>query len=64
MHLKEHQEIIDKLRGIVSEKAEEISNMQMDLENSNAKLQEKVLRGVMGLICSNTQYIHRIKSNA
>lgn len=63
MHLKEHQEIIDKLRGIVSEKAEEISNMQMDLENSNAKLQEKVLRGVMGLICSNTQYIPRIKSN-
>lgn len=42
MHLKEHQEIIDKLRGIVSEKAEEISNMQMDLENSDAKLQEKV----------------------
>ena len=47
----------------MSEKAEEISNMQMDLENSNAKLQEKVLRGVMGLICSNTQYIPRIKSN-
>ncbi|XP_027826638.2 centromere-associated protein E isoform X3 [Ovis aries] len=42
LHLKEHQEIIDKLRGIVSEKAEELSNMQMDLENSNAKLQEKV----------------------
>ncbi|XP_040093683.1 centromere-associated protein E isoform X4 [Oryx dammah] len=42
LHLKEHQEIIDKLRGIVSEKAEEISNMQIDLENSNAKLQEKV----------------------
>ncbi|XP_057562609.1 centromere-associated protein E isoform X4 [Hippopotamus amphibius kiboko] len=42
MHLKEHQEIIDKLRGIVSEKTEKISNMQMDLENSNAKLQEKV----------------------
>ncbi|XP_043294551.1 centromere-associated protein E isoform X4 [Cervus canadensis] len=42
LHLKEHQEIIDKLRGTVSEKAEEISNMQMDLENSNAKLQEKV----------------------
>ena len=43
MHLKEHQEIIDQLRGIVSEKTDEISNMQMDLENSNAKLQEKVL---------------------
>lgn len=44
MHLKDHQEIIDKLRRIVCEKTEEISNMQMDLENSNAKLQEKVLR--------------------
>ncbi|XP_033712707.1 centromere-associated protein E isoform X5 [Tursiops truncatus] len=42
MHLKDHQEIIDKLRRIVDEKTEEISNMQMDLENSNAKLQEKV----------------------
>ncbi|XP_070228167.1 centromere-associated protein E isoform X3 [Bos mutus] len=42
LHLKEDQEIIDKLRGIVSERAEEISNMQMDLENSDAKLQEKV----------------------
>ncbi|XP_070359754.1 centromere-associated protein E-like [Equus asinus] len=42
MHLKEHQEIIDKLRGIVSEKTDEISNMQMDLENSNTKLQEKI----------------------
>lgn len=42
MHLKEHQEITDKLNGIVSEKTEEISNIQVDLENSNAKLQEKV----------------------
>uniref|UniRef100_A0A8C0CY55 Centromere-associated protein E n=1 Tax=Balaenoptera musculus TaxID=9771 RepID=A0A8C0CY55_BALMU len=42
VHLKEHQEIVDKLRRIVCEKTEEISNMQMDLENSNAKLQEKV----------------------
>ncbi|XP_025777184.1 centromere-associated protein E isoform X2 [Puma concolor] len=42
MHVKEHQETIDKLRGIVSEKTDEISNMQMDLENSNAKLQEKI----------------------
>ncbi|XP_023493371.1 centromere-associated protein E isoform X3 [Equus przewalskii] len=42
MHLKEHQEIIDKLRGIVSEKTDEIANMQMDLENSNTKLQEKI----------------------
>ncbi|XP_067591543.1 centromere-associated protein E isoform X1 [Pseudorca crassidens] len=42
VRLKDHQEIIDKLRRIVCEKTEEISNMQMDLENSNAKLQEKV----------------------
>ncbi|XP_044768591.1 centromere-associated protein E isoform X2 [Neomonachus schauinslandi] len=42
MHVKEHQETIDKLRGLVSEKTDEISNMQMDLENSNAELQEKI----------------------
>ncbi|XP_025278683.1 centromere-associated protein E isoform X4 [Canis lupus dingo] len=42
MHVKEHQETIDKLRGLVSEKTDEIANMQMDLENSNAKLQEKI----------------------
>nr|XP_055198520.1 centromere-associated protein E isoform X6 [Nyctereutes procyonoides] len=42
MHVKEHQETIDKLRGLVSEKTDEIANMQVDLENSNAKLQEKI----------------------
>ncbi|XP_032316904.1 centromere-associated protein E isoform X5 [Camelus ferus] len=42
VHLKEHQEIIDKLRGIVFEKTDEISTMKIDLENSNAKLQEKI----------------------
>ncbi|XP_045840361.1 centromere-associated protein E isoform X3 [Meles meles] len=42
MHVKQHQETIDKLRGLVSEKTDEISNMQLDLENSNAKLQEKI----------------------
>ncbi|XP_008579154.1 PREDICTED: centromere-associated protein E isoform X2 [Galeopterus variegatus] len=42
MHLKEHQETIDKLKEIVSEKTNKISNMQIDLENSNAKLQEKI----------------------
>ncbi|XP_029776696.1 centromere-associated protein E isoform X1 [Suricata suricatta] len=42
MHVKEHQETIDKLRSIVSEKTDKISSMQMDLENSNAKLQEKI----------------------
>lgn len=44
MHVKEYQETIDKLKGLVSEKTDEISNMQMDLENSNAKLKEKVWR--------------------
>ncbi|KAL2780686.1 centromere-associated protein E isoform 1 precursor [Daubentonia madagascariensis] len=42
VHLKEHQDTIDKLRGIVSEKTDEMSNMQIDLENSNAKVQEKI----------------------
>ncbi|XP_076998770.1 centromere-associated protein E isoform X2 [Tamandua tetradactyla] len=42
VHLKEHQETINKLKKLVSEKAEEISDMQMDLENSNTKLQEKI----------------------
>ncbi|XP_040481398.1 centromere-associated protein E isoform X2 [Ursus maritimus] len=42
MHVKEHQKTIDKLKDVVSEKTDEISNMQMDLENSNAKLQEKI----------------------
>lgn len=42
VHLKEHQETINKLRGIVSEKTDETSNMQIDLENSNANLREKV----------------------
>ncbi|XP_039076754.1 centromere-associated protein E [Hyaena hyaena] len=42
MHVKEHQETIDKLRGIVSEKTDEISSMQIDLEKSNANLQEKI----------------------
>ncbi|KAK2505630.1 hypothetical protein MC885_013086 [Smutsia gigantea] len=42
LRLKEHQEIIDKLREIISEKKDEIANMQMDLENSNVKLQEKI----------------------
>ncbi|XP_027454313.1 centromere-associated protein E isoform X6 [Zalophus californianus] len=42
VHVKEHQETIDKLKGLVSEKTDEISNMQMDLESSNAKLQEKI----------------------
>ncbi|XP_037686302.1 centromere-associated protein E isoform X4 [Choloepus didactylus] len=42
MHLKEQQETIDKLRGVISEKSDEISNMQMDLENSNAALKAQI----------------------
>ncbi|XP_023590518.1 centromere-associated protein E [Trichechus manatus latirostris] len=42
MHLKEHQETIDKLRGIISEKADEISNMQIDLKSSNAALKAQI----------------------
>ncbi|KAM9238258.1 centromere-associated protein E [Dugong dugon] len=43
MHLKEHEETIDKLRGIISEKADEISNMQIDLKSSNAALKAQNL---------------------
>uniref|UniRef100_I3MWZ2 Centromere-associated protein E n=1 Tax=Ictidomys tridecemlineatus TaxID=43179 RepID=I3MWZ2_ICTTR len=35
MDLNEHQETINKLRGIVSEKTDEMANMKIDLENSN-----------------------------
>ncbi|XP_058522622.1 centromere-associated protein E [Ochotona princeps] len=41
MHLKEHQEIVEQLRGIISEKNDEIANLQMDFENSNATLKAK-----------------------
>ncbi|XP_038167398.1 centromere-associated protein E isoform X2 [Arvicola amphibius] len=42
MDLKEHQETIDRLRGSVSKKTDEVSNMKMELENANTKLQEKI----------------------
>nr|KAF6499445.1 centromere protein E [Molossus molossus] len=42
IHLKEHQETIDELRRIVSEKTDEISNMQMDLENKNSALKVQI----------------------
>ncbi|CAH6789042.1 Cenpe [Phodopus roborovskii] len=42
MDLKEHQETIDRLRGIVSKKTDEVANMEMELENANIKLQEKI----------------------
>uniref|UniRef100_A0A8C0JK24 Centromere-associated protein E n=1 Tax=Canis lupus dingo TaxID=286419 RepID=A0A8C0JK24_CANLU len=70
MHVKEHQETIDKLRGLVSEKTDEIANMQMDLENSNAKLQEKTLFFMLLLktLCPNTLFydylqIQQLKAN-
>lgn len=42
MNLKEHQETINKLRGIVSGKIDEISNIQMNLENTNTALKAQV----------------------
>lgn len=43
MHLKEHQETIDKFRERVSEKTTQISNIQKDLNKAKDELQEKVL---------------------
>lgn len=45
MDLKDHQETVDKLQEIISEKISEILTMQRDLGKSNAKLREKVLCG-------------------
>ena len=42
MNLKEHQETTDKLRGIVSEKIDDISNNQMNLENTNTALKAQI----------------------
>lgn len=42
MHLKEHQETIDKFRERVSEKAPQISNIQKDLNKSKDELPRKV----------------------
>ena len=42
MNMKEHQETISKLRGIVSGKIDEISNIQMNLENANTALKAPV----------------------
>uniref|UniRef100_G3TJU7 Centromere-associated protein E n=1 Tax=Loxodonta africana TaxID=9785 RepID=G3TJU7_LOXAF len=42
MYLKENQKYINKLKGVFSEKADEISNMQIALENSKAELQKKI----------------------
>lgn len=42
IHLKEHQETIDKLRESVSEKTTQISNIQKDFNKSKDDLQIKV----------------------
>ncbi|XP_062055782.1 centromere-associated protein E isoform X2 [Lepus europaeus] len=42
MHLKEHQETVDKLREIISEKTDEIANIQMDLESSDSALKAQI----------------------
>lgn len=42
MHLKEHQDTVDKLRKIISEKIDEIANVQMDLESSNSVLKAQI----------------------
>ncbi|XP_057649265.1 centromere-associated protein E [Chionomys nivalis] len=42
MDLKEHQDTIERLRGSVSKKTDEVSSMKMELENANIKLQEKI----------------------
>lgn len=42
LHLKEHQETIDKFRERVSEKTTQISNIQKDLNKSKDELQKKV----------------------
>ncbi|KAM6221995.1 centromere-associated protein E [Rhynchocyon petersi] len=42
MHLKERQESIEQLNRIVSEKTDEISDMQMNLKTSNAALKAQI----------------------
>ncbi|KFO25872.1 Centromere-associated protein E [Fukomys damarensis] len=42
MSLKEHRETTDELRRLISEKTDEVLSMKVDLENSSAKLQEKI----------------------
>ncbi|XP_036618226.1 centromere-associated protein E [Trichosurus vulpecula] len=42
MHLKEHQEAIDKLKGCVSEKTVQVSETQAAFEKINAELQERI----------------------
>lgn len=59
--MKEHQETIDKLRGIVSQKTDEISNMQIELENSDAALKAQVF--CFKLLLSNREFESDILCN-
>ncbi|MBZ3891738.1 Centromere-associated protein E, partial [Sciurus carolinensis] len=58
MDLKEHQETIAKLRGIVSEKTDEMANLKIDVENSNARLQEKIQE-----LKANEQQLFKLKED-
>uniref|UniRef100_A0A8I6AVR3 Centromere protein E n=2 Tax=Rattus norvegicus TaxID=10116 RepID=A0A8I6AVR3_RAT len=42
LDLKEHQETIERLMGSVAKRTEEVSDMNMELERANTRLQEKV----------------------
>uniref|UniRef100_F6S685 Centromere-associated protein E n=1 Tax=Equus caballus TaxID=9796 RepID=F6S685_HORSE len=64
MHLKEHQETIDKFRERVSEKTTQISNIQKDLNKAKDELQEKdqqnikeVLKYEKMLLCDGKQHL-------
>ncbi|XP_048189555.1 centromere-associated protein E isoform X2 [Perognathus longimembris pacificus] len=58
VNLKEHQETIDKLRGIVSEKRDEIASMQEDLENANVALRAQILE-----LQEKEQQLFKVKNN-
>lgn len=49
LDLKEHQETIERLMGSVAKRTEEVSDMNMELERANTRLQEKVLTGHLTL---------------
>ncbi|KAF6129288.1 centromere protein E [Phyllostomus discolor] len=64
MHLKQHQETIDKFKETVSEKTTQISNMKKDLNKSKDDLQEKdqqndkeVVKYEKKLLCDERQHL-------
>ncbi|KAM8804254.1 centromere-associated protein E isoform 2-T2 [Rhynchonycteris naso] len=65
LHLKEHQETIDKLREKASEKATQISNIQKDLNKSKDDLQKKqdqqnhkeVVKYEKNLLCDGKEHL-------